>query len=60
MKEVKLHTLEAKRSRANTLFTRFLACCKTTTAKAAYVKKLMSGMTAHIFIVRFFSDTRCD
>lgn len=56
MKEVKLHTPEAKRNRANTLSARLLACCRTNTTKTANVKKLISGMIAHKFIMKFSSS----
>jgi hypothetical protein len=50
MKEVKLHTPEAKRNRANALSTRLLACCKTSMAKMAYVRQLVRGIMPHKFI----------
>jgi hypothetical protein len=50
-KEDKLHRAEAERNRANTLSTRLLVCCKTSTTSAAKVKKLTSGTIAQKFIV---------
>jgi len=57
IKEVKLHTPEAKRNRANTLSTRLLACCKTSINKTANVRQLMSGIKPHKFTWKFPPDT---
>jgi len=57
IKEVKLHTPEAKRNRANTLSTRLLACCRTSINKAAKARQLMSGIMAHKFTSKFPSGT---
>jgi len=56
IKEVKLHTPEAKRNRANTFSTRLLACCKTSTNKAVKARQLISGIKAHKFILELLSD----
>jgi hypothetical protein len=56
IKEVKLHTPEAKRNMANTLSTRLLACCKTSINKAVKARQLRSGIKAHKFILELLSD----
>jgi len=58
MKEVKLHTPEAIRNKPNTLFTRRPSCRRTTTAKIVNIKKLSSGITAHILITKSLSATQ--
>ena len=58
IKEVKLHTPEAKRNRANTLSTRLLACGKTSINKAVKARQLMSGIKPHKFIPEYPSDTQ--
>jgi len=50
IKDARLQMAEAARNIANTLSTRLLACCRTSTTKTAKVRKLMSGIIAHKFI----------
>jgi len=58
MKEEKLQIAETERNIANTLSTRLLACCRTSTTKAAKVRELISGIIAQKFIMELFPDTR--